>query len=98
MSEQGRDSRGAPGTNGSTTTVLDRHDEVIGTTTQIDLSPPKRQLKVDLTPELHHDLGVDDGSIEVPADWVAAVRRDAIRLSLGLHDPELRAVARQLDG
>lgn len=98
MSEKGRDSRGAAGTNGSTTTVLDRHDEVIGTTTRVDLGSPKRRLKVELTPELHHDFGVEDGSIAVPAEWVAAVRRDAIRLSLGLHDPELQAVARQLEG
>lgn len=93
----GQDSRGHPNTNGSIMTVRDRHDQVIGTTANVDLGSPKRRLKVELTPEIHRALGVDDRSIEVPADWVAAVRRDAIRLSLAVHDPELLALSRPLE-
>lgn len=60
---------------------------MIGTTTHADLGPSEGRLKVELAPGLHHHLDVDEGSIEVPADWVAAARRDAIRRSRGLQDP-----------
>lgn len=90
--------RSAEGLDGEKPRILDRHDEVIGA--KANPTPKLRNgpLVVELTDTLARLLDLDGGTIAVPLAWVAGVRRDEIRLSLGLEDPELRAAVTALDG
>lgn len=72
--------------------VVDRHNEVIGRA-EPAIRSSQRCLRIQLSPDLLSLLDVGTGAIEVPADWVAAIRRDEVRLSLGLDDPAFRAGA-----
>lgn len=67
--------------------VVDRHDQPIGT--KANEGPPSGDgpLEIALTDTLRHLLGLEEGTITIPAGWIAGVRRDEIRLDMAVHDP-----------
>lgn len=87
QSDDGRSSMTRPG--GPPPRVVDRHNEVIGQTVQPEAALGDGSFEVELSDGLHEALGCQEGRIRVPSSWVAGVRRNEIRLSMGLHDPEL---------
>lgn len=71
--------------------IVDRRDEPIGLQAEPATDLASGPIEVELAEETKHVLGVDDDRVAVPAEWVAGVRRDEIRLSLSLEDPAFRS-------
>lgn len=71
--------------------IVDRHDQRIGIKTTTEPGFAGGTLQIQLTGPLSTLLGVEDGPVEVPSDWVEGIRPDEIRLSMSLRDPLLRA-------
>lgn len=48
-------------------------------------------MEVELTDSMRELLGVEGRSVALPAEWVGGVRRDEIRLTVGMRDPAFRS-------
>lgn len=76
--------------------VVDRHNALIGQARLPPSSQDETSLEVEISDALEAFVSSQEGRIRVPRSWIDGLRRDEIRLSLGLHDPELLASLRRI--